>query len=134
MSFDAHMTIGGKPLIADDWVTIPNSAHLTTVVGRYPSRTVGRVGVTVGTAVAAFPNWQASRVAEQVAPLAAENGKLPSESAIDSAVTFVNAHSIFALRPDGPVGGAKQSGCGYEMSAEAVDSYTQLQSITNTHL
>ena len=53
---------------------------------------------------------------------------------LEAGMTFINAHSIFALHPDGPVGGAKQSGCGYEMSAEAVDSYTQLQSITNTHL
>lgn len=53
---------------------------------------------------------------------------------MEAGMTFINAHSIFALHPDGPVGGAKQSGCGYEMSAEAVDSYTQLQSITNTYI
>jgi aldehyde dehydrogenase len=53
---------------------------------------------------------------------------------LEAGMTFINGHSIFALHPDGPVGGAKQSGCGYEMSAEAVDSYTQLHSITNTYL
>ena len=53
---------------------------------------------------------------------------------MEAGMTFVNGHSIFALHPDGPVGGAKQSGHGYEMSAEALDSYTQLQSITNTYL
>ncbi|UXA05402.1 aldehyde dehydrogenase family protein [Mycobacterium sp. SMC-2] len=63
-----------------------------------------------------------------------ENRAFAVADRMEAGMTFINGHSIFALHPDGPVGGAKQSGCGYEMSAEAVDSYTQLQSITNTYL
>ncbi len=53
---------------------------------------------------------------------------------LEAGMSFVNAHSIFALHPDGPCGGAKQSGHGYEITEEALDSYTQLQSITNAHI
>jgi len=63
-----------------------------------------------------------------------ENRAFALADRMEAGMTFINGHSILALHPDGPVGGVKQSGCGYEMSAEAVDSYTQLQSITNTYL
>jgi len=101
MSFEGHMTIGGKPVGADEWVTVPNPAHLSRVVGRYPSGTAEHAGMAVEAASEAFPNWRATPVAERAALLTkagamlaqppaewiglltAENGKLLSESAID---------------------------------------------------
>ena len=44
MSFEAHMTIGGKPVTADEWVSVPNPAHLSTEVGRFPSGTAAHAG------------------------------------------------------------------------------------------
>jgi aldehyde dehydrogenase len=108
MSFDGHMTIGGKPVGADEWVTVPNPAHLSQVVGRFPSGTAEHAGMAVEAAAEAFPNWRATPVAERAALLTkagallaepaeewvrlltAENGKLLQESAIDFAVAGHN--------------------------------------------
>ena len=49
---------------------------------------------------------------------------------MEAGMTFINGHSLGALHPATPAGGTKQSGCGYEISADAVDGYIQLQSIT----
>jgi aldehyde dehydrogenase len=104
MSFDAHMTIGGKPVTADEWVTVPNPAHLSRVVGRYPSGTAKHADMAVEAASAAFPDWRATPVAERaelltkaglllaeppaewVGLLTSENGKILQESAIDFAM------------------------------------------------
>ena len=108
MSFDAHMTIGGKPVTADEWVDVPNPAHLSRTVGRFPSGTAEHADMAVEAASAAFPDWRATPVAERAALLTkagtmlaqapsewiglltAENGKLLSESAIDFAVAGQN--------------------------------------------
>lgn len=104
MSFDAHMTIGGKPVTADEWVAVPNPAHLSREVGRYPRGTAQHAGVAGEATYAAFPGWRAMPVAERAELLAkagaaladppnervdlltAENGKLLRESAIDFAM------------------------------------------------
>jgi acyl-CoA reductase-like NAD-dependent aldehyde dehydrogenase len=52
---------------------------------------------------------------------------------LEAGMTFVNAHSIFALHSDAPTCGVKQSGQGYEMGHYAIEGYTTLQSITNAH-
>lgn len=49
---------------------------------------------------------------------------------MEAGMTFINGHSLPAMHPDTPAGGAKQSGCGYEISGDAVEGYVQLQSIT----
>jgi len=117
MSFDAHMTIGGKPVTADEWVTVPNPAHLSTVVGRYPSGTLEHAVAAVEAARAAFPDWRATPVDERaalltrasavlsqapsdwIALLTAENGKLLGESAIDFAVAGQNV-ATYASHPE----------------------------------
>ena len=82
MSFEGHMTIGGKPVTADEWVTVPNPAHLSTVVGRFPSGTAAHAAMAVDAASAAFPRLagnaggRASGVADQGRRLLA---KPPSE-------------------------------------------------------
>jgi acyl-CoA reductase-like NAD-dependent aldehyde dehydrogenase len=104
MSFDAHMTIGGKPVTADEWVTVPNPARLSTAVGRFPSGTAKHADMAVEAASAAFPDWRATPVAERaelltqaglmlaeppaewVGLLTSENGKILQESAIDFAM------------------------------------------------
>jgi acyl-CoA reductase-like NAD-dependent aldehyde dehydrogenase len=117
MSFEGHMTIGGKPVTADEWVTVPNPAHLSTVVGRFPSGTAAHAAMAVEAASAAFPDWRATPVEERaalltrassvlaeppsdwVALLTAENGKLLSESAIDFAVAGQNV-ATYASHPE----------------------------------
>ncbi len=119
MSFESHMTIGGKPVTADDWVTVPNPAHLSTVVGRYPSGTAQHADMAVEAASAAFPDWRARPVEERaelltkaglmlaepptewIGLLTAENGKLLRESAIDfafagQAITTYGSHPEWA--------------------------------------
>lgn len=119
MSFEAHMTIGGKPVSADEWVSVPNPAHLTSVVGRYPSGTSEHANMAVEAASEAFPNWRATPVTERAALLVkagamlaqppnewislltAENGKLLQESAIDfgfagQAISTYGAHPEWA--------------------------------------
>ncbi|KKC06910.1 aldehyde dehydrogenase family protein [Mycobacterium nebraskense] len=117
MSFEGHMTIGGKPVTADDWVTVPNPAHLSSVVGRFPSGSAAHAGMAVEAAAAAFPDWRATPVEERgalltrasavlaeppgdwVSLLTAENGKLLSESAIDFAVAGQNI-ATYASHPE----------------------------------
>lgn len=117
MSFEGHMTIGGKPVTADDWVSVPNPARLSTVVGRFPSGTAAHAAMAVEAALAAFPDWRATPVEERAALLArasavltdapadwvalltAENGKLLSESAIDFAVGGHNV-ATYASHPE----------------------------------
>lgn len=73
----------------------------------------------------------ADRRHEWVGLLGAENGELLRESALDWRLACrLSMGSVLASHPDGRVGGVKQSGGGDEMFAEAVDCYTQLQSIT----
>ncbi len=104
MSFDAHMTIGGKPVTADEWVAVPNPAHLSSEVGRYPAGTVEHAEMAVEAASAAYPAWRATPVDERAAlllkagaqlatvpqdwveMLTAENGKPLAESVIDVAM------------------------------------------------
>ena len=101
MGVEAHMTIGGKPVTADDWVSVPNPAHLTTEVGRYPAGTVEHAEMAIAAASAAFPQWRATPVEERAALLVkagallaeppeewvqlltAENGKPLGESMLD---------------------------------------------------
>lgn len=101
MSFEATMTIGGKPVTADEWVTVPNPAHISTVVGKYPRGTAEHADMAVATASEALPEWRAMPVAERAALLVqagallmeqhddwvhlltSENGKILQESAID---------------------------------------------------
>lgn len=117
MSFEGHMTIGGKSVTADEWVTVPNPAHLSTVVGRFPSGTASHASMAVEAASAAFPDWRATPVEERaalltgagavlaeapsdwMALLTAENGKLLSESAIDFAVGGQNI-STYGSHPE----------------------------------
>lgn len=117
MSFDAHMTIGGKRVTADEWVTVPNPARLRTEVGRFPSGTNEHAAAAVDAASAAFPDWRATPVVERAAMLTkasavltgaptdwiglltAENGKLLQESAIDFAVAGQNV-ATYASHPD----------------------------------
>jgi acyl-CoA reductase-like NAD-dependent aldehyde dehydrogenase len=104
MSFDAHMTIGGKPVTADEWVGVPNPAHLSSEVGRYPSGTAKHADLAVEAACAAFDDWCAMPTEERaglltkagamlaepptewVGLLTSENGKVLQESAIDFAM------------------------------------------------
>jgi len=101
MGFTAHMTIGGKPVTTDEWVSVPNPAQLTTEVGRYPGGTAEHAEMAVAAASAAYPEWRATPAEERAAllvkagaPLAqvpqewvgmltAENGKPLHEAAID---------------------------------------------------
>jgi len=117
VSFEGHMTIGGKPVTADEWVTVPNPAHLSTVVGRFPSGTAAHAAMAVEAASAAFPDWRATPVEERAALLirasavlaeapedwaallTAENGKLLRESAIDFAVAGQNV-ATYASHPE----------------------------------
>jgi len=95
------MTIGGKPVTTDEWVSVPNPAHLSTEVGRYPSGTVEHAEMAVAATSAAFPQWRATPVEERaallvkagalfaeppnewVASLTAENGKPLAESMME---------------------------------------------------
>lgn len=108
MGFDAHMTIGGKPVTADEWVSVPNPAHLRTEVGRFPAGTAEHAAMAVESAAAAFPDWRAMPVEKRAALLTkagallsnapsdwislltAENGKVLNESAVDFAVAGAN--------------------------------------------
>ncbi len=117
MSFEGHMTIGGKPVTADERVTVPNPVHLSSVVGRFPSGTAAHAAMAVDAASAAFPDWRATPVEERgalltrasavlteapddwVGLLTSENGKLLSESAIDFAVAGQNI-ATYASHPD----------------------------------
>lgn len=101
MSFEARMTIGGKPVTADESITVPNPARLNEEVGRYPKGTAEHANAAVEAASAAYPEWRATPIderadllvkagvmlgkapSERMALLTAENGKLLSESAID---------------------------------------------------
>jgi acyl-CoA reductase-like NAD-dependent aldehyde dehydrogenase len=54
---------------------------------------------------------------------------------LEAGLTWINSHSIFSLDPDAPVCGVKQSGgTGYQMTAESVDTYTYMHSVTDNHL
>jgi len=104
MGFQAHMTIGGKPVTADEWISVPNPAHLSTEVGKYPAGTVEHAEMAVEAASAAFGQWRATPVeeraalllkagalvaeppAEWIASLTAENGKPLAESAVEIAM------------------------------------------------
>jgi aldehyde dehydrogenase len=54
---------------------------------------------------------------------------------LEAGTTFVNGHSLFTIEPQGPFGGFKQSGIGYEFGDEVgLGQYVQLKSITDNHL
>ncbi|MBX7430502.1 aldehyde dehydrogenase family protein [Mycobacterium sp. Y57] len=117
MTYEGHMTIGGKPVTGDEWVSVPNPAHLSAVVGRYPQGTIEHVEQAVEAASSAFPDWRATPVAERAALLAqagallaqprdewvslltAENGKLLREAVIDIAMGG-EAISVYASHPE----------------------------------
>ncbi len=104
MGVEAQMTIAGKPVTADEWVSVPNPAHLSTEVGKYPSGTVEHAAMAVEAASAAYPQWRATPVEERAALLVkagalfaeppqewvqlltAENGKPLAESVLDIAM------------------------------------------------
>jgi len=108
MSVDAHMTIGGKPATADQWISVPNPAHLSQEVGRFPAGTADHAAMAVESAAEALPDWRALPVekraalltragallsdapSEWIGLLTAENGKVLNESAVDFAVAGAN--------------------------------------------
>ena len=54
---------------------------------------------------------------------------------LEAGITFVNAHSLFALDPDAPFGGFKESGMGYELGGTVgLGQYVQYKSITDNHM
>lgn len=108
MSFDAHMTIGGQPVTAGEWVAVPNPAHLSRQVGRFPAGTAEHAAMAVESAAEALPAWRSTPIAERaelllkagallsntppdwINLLTSENGKVLSESAVDFAVAGAN--------------------------------------------
>lgn len=101
MTVEATMTIDGKPVTGSDWISVPNPAHKSTTVGRFPNATAEHVNLAVQSAKDALPGWQAipateraalliqvgamigERFNEWVPLLTSENGKILSESAMD---------------------------------------------------
>jgi acyl-CoA reductase-like NAD-dependent aldehyde dehydrogenase len=69
MSFEAHMTIGGKPVGSDNWSEVYNPAHLTELVGRYPNGSAGHAAAAVFAATEASPQWRATPADERAALL-----------------------------------------------------------------
>lgn len=101
MTIEATMTIGGKPVVGDDWISVVNPAHKSTTIGRFPNATSEQVDLAVQAAKAAFPEWRAvpvkeraallvqagelvaQRMGEWVPLLTSENGKVLAESGMD---------------------------------------------------
>lgn len=54
---------------------------------------------------------------------------------LEAGTTFVNGHSLFTIEADGPFGGFKESGIGYEFGGPVgLGQYVQLKTITDNHL
>jgi acyl-CoA reductase-like NAD-dependent aldehyde dehydrogenase len=111
------MLIGGKSQVAGEWVSVPNPAHTSTIVGRYPSGTPAHVEQAVQAARDALPEWRSTsaqqraalllqaaatlgeRLGEWTELLTAENGKVLGESHLDFAMAAGTLGS-YGAHPD----------------------------------
>ncbi|MGH8972479.1 MAG: aldehyde dehydrogenase family protein [Acidimicrobiia bacterium] len=53
---------------------------------------------------------------------------------IQAGSTFVNTHGLFAVDPNGPFGGVKQSGVGRELATGGLHAYTEPHVVSTRHL